>query len=344
MADTGSSVRRQPVTAGLAAGDLVGMNRNDVEARLDLLQRARAQSIRVDFSWASVQPTSPTTWNWGNLDAIVHGAHRRGMTVLPVIGYTPAWARMAGCWGHECPPRDVEAFAGFASAAVQRYRNLIDTWEIWNEPNTGAWRRIADVSAYARLLQASSAVIRRQQPDAVVLVGGMAPTETVYGEGVSPEDFLATLYDSGLAASFDGVAVHPYSFPALPGEAESWSGWSQMLRVREVMVAAGDAGKGVYITEMGAPTGGNGVMATSSSRRYSSSPAYVDETLQAHTVQAVFSAARPLPWIRAIYWYGLVDLPSRAGSNEGYFGLLRVDGSRKPAYEVWLRAVADLQR
>jgi hypothetical protein len=241
-----------------------------------------------------------------------------------------------------CAPRDVAAFAAFTDAAAQRYRDFINTWEIWNEPNTGAWSSVAAVASYADLLKATSAAIRQQQPGAVVLVGGTAPTETVDGEGVSPEDFLTQLYRSGAASSFDGVAVHPYSFPALPGEPENWSGWSQMLRTREVMASAGDAGKGVYITEMGAPTGGPGTTATSSERGYESAPDHVDEALQAHTVQATFAAIRSLPWVRALYWYGLVDLPAQGDSNEGHFGLLRPDGSRKPAYDAWVREVRSL--
>ena len=330
----------RPVVPGLSAGDLVGMSRADVEERLDVLDAAHTQSIRVDFSWASVQPTSIASWNWGNIDDIVRAAQRRGLAVLPVIGYTPWWAREGDCKGERCAPRDVDEFAVFAAAAAERYASVVDTWEIWNEPNTGAWRDVAAVPGYANLLRATYAAIRREQPDAAVLVGGLAPTETIPQVGVAPEDFLAELYHFRAASSFDGVAVHPYSFPALPGEPEEWSGWSQMLRLREVMVAAGDADKGVWITEMGAPTGGIGVAATLAERRYALAPQYVDEALQARTVQATFAAARILPWVRAVYWYGLVDLPAEGASNEGYFGLLHADGTPKPAYGAWLREVS----
>lgn len=324
------------LTAGLCAGDLVGMSRADVTARMSLLAAAGARAIRVDLNWARVQPT-PTTWDWRNVDDIVDVARSRGIAVLPVVGYTPAWARVAGGTDERAAPRDVAEFARFLGAAVARYKDRIHSWEIWNEPNTGGWRTLASVADYTRLLVASADAVRRQHLTARILVGGCAPTETVDGERVAPEDFLRGIYAHGGRDAFTHVAMHPYSFPALPGEGEAWSGWSQMLRMREITVAHGDAAKGFYVTEFGAPTGGTGATATQRNRQYALAPDHVDEAMQVTCVQAAFEQVRKTPWIHALFWYGLLDLHDRGGTSEEFFGLVRHDGSRKPAYDAWVR-------
>ena len=96
-------------------------------------------SIRLDLAWDDIQPDSPTSYDWTNFDRIVQAANARGITLLPTLAYTPAWARPAGC-SDKCPPTDPAQFEAFVSAAVQRYAPQgIHTWEIWNEPNTSGF-------------------------------------------------------------------------------------------------------------------------------------------------------------------------------------------------------------
>jgi hypothetical protein len=310
---------------------------------LDRYQAAGGSVIRFDLDWARVQPTGPTSWDWSSSDRIISALNARHLIALPILDYTPAWARPSGCTSEQCGPADPAKFAAFAAAAAARYSPQgVNVWEIWNEQNTG-WLPRPSVSAYGSLLQQASSAVHRADPDATVIVGGLAPATTNAGGTYSPQDFVSDLYSLGLRSSMDGVAVHPYSFPALPGEAEAWSGWSQMVDVHDVMTAHGDGGKGVWATEFGAPTKGPGAMATDANRLYAAHPDHVDLDLQARTVDAGVTAARQLPWLRMLLWYSVEDLGTGSSVNWTSYGLLNPNGTPKPAYARWQAAVQSMR-
>jgi hypothetical protein len=326
---------------GFSAGELVGMSSPDISATLDRYQAAGGSVIRFDLDWARVQPTGPASWDWSAYDRIVSALSARHLTALPILDYTPAWARPSGCASEQCGPADPAAFATFAKAAVTRYAPQgIEVWELWNEQNT-SWLPTPNVSAYGRLLSLTSSAVHAADPAAKVLVGGLAPAVTAGGT-YAPQDFVADLYAAGLRSSIDGVAVHPYCFPALPGEGQSWSGWSQMVAVHDVMTANGDSAKGVWATEFGAPTNGPGSMATYANRAYSLHPDHVDLDLQARTVDAGIAAAQTLPWLRMLLWYSVEDLGTGSASNVTAYGLLNPNGTTKPAYARWQAGVQSL--
>jgi hypothetical protein len=327
---------------GFSAGELVGLSPRELEATLDEYTAAGASVIRFDVNWARVQPQGPGTWDWSAIDRVVDALASRHLTALAILDYTPAWARPSGCTSERCRPVDPLAFATFAAAAATRYSSRgVDLWEVWNEQNT-TWLPAPDPAAYGQLLHESSTALHRVDPTATVLVGGLAPAQTSPGRSYSPPDFLAALYRLGLRTAFDGVGVHPYSFPSLPGEPAVGSGWEQMLEVRNVMVGNGDFAKGIWATEFGAPTAGPGAVATYADRRYSSRPDHVDLDMQARTVQLAAASARADPWLRVLLWYGIRDFDADPQTRLMSFGLLAFDGTPKPAYAAWRAAVRSL--
>ncbi|MDO8523957.1 MAG: glycosyl hydrolase, partial [bacterium] len=163
---------------------------------------------------------------------------------------------------------------------------------------------------------------------------------------ISPIDFLAELYRQGVGAYFDAVAFHPYSFPLPPEYAEQSNAWQQMENttpsVRSVMAENGDSAKQIWITEYGAPTGGPGARATEDnylSTRYAD---HVSEDWQARILTEALTAARGYPWIGPFFWYSYKDIGTSPATNENFFGLLRYDGSEKPAYAELKQAIAAL--
>ena len=326
---------------GFSAGELVGLDTGALTMALNSYQAAGGSVMRFDLDWARIQPDGPNGWDWSATDRVIDALVARHLTALPILDYTPAWARLPGCTSEQCGPADPDAFATFAAAAATRYAGRgVTLWELWNEENT-SWLPAPDTAAYGRLLAKVSAAVHRVEPQATVLVGGLAPAESVTGGSYSPPDFVAGLYALGLGPAFDGVAVHPYSFPALPGE-PSGSGWNQMLAVHDVMVSKGDSAKGVYATEFGAPTAGPGAMATYADRRFSSQPDHVDLDLQARTVDRAVALGRSLPWLRMLLWYSLEDFGSDPRASLMSFGLLFSGGAPKPAYAHWQSAVRSL--
>jgi len=148
---------------GFSYGEtLSGLSPAALAAELDDSAALGARWIRADLAWDDVQPLSATSYDWSRFDRIVAAATARQLTVLPIISYTPAWARPAGCTTDKCAPARPAKFAAFARAAALRYSPQgVHTWEIWNEPNISFfWQPAADPAAYARLVEPTAAAIR----------------------------------------------------------------------------------------------------------------------------------------------------------------------------------------
>jgi hypothetical protein len=202
----------------------------------------------------------------------------------------------------------------------------VNAYEIWNEPNIVAfWTPAPNPSLYTSMLKDAYASIKAVQPDSTVISGGLAPAADDSAGDIAPVEFLQDMYADGAEGSFDGLGYHAYSYPALPNTFESWSGWDELDQttpsIRSVMAANGDAGKKVWITEIGAPSAG---------------PNGVGTTDQAAEVTQAVAGAKASPWIAAMFFYTYEDAPI----DPDYFGLLNADGSPKPAWAALAAAIS----
>jgi len=323
---------------GVAVGQtLSGLSKAALEAELDDLVSVGVGWVRVDIDWSEIQPIDGEHFNWSNIDRIVAATTARDMKVVATLGYTPRWARLEGCYSSKCAPGDFTDFARFVEAAVKRYSEKgIGYWEIWNEPNiVKFWQPRPDIADYVHLLEVSYEVIKRIDPDAVVISGGLAPSATSNGN-IAPLEFIAAVYAKGGGAYFDALGFHPYTFPAPPSYTRVWNAWSQMSStnpsLRSIMVKYGDADKKIWLTEFGAPTGGPGNRATTENYSSVQHPSYVSEQFQASQLKEAFTLAEEYTWAGPLFWYSYKDLGTSEETIENFFGLLRFDGSKKPSY------------
>jgi hypothetical protein len=232
-------------------------------------------SIRVGIPWGAVQPERGGAFAWGATDAEVAGADRAGLEVLPFLFGAPTWAvpaaRVPG--SKEKAPRNLpvsgQARAGWATfveAAVARYGpggsfwsenpNLpvrpLRNWQIWNEENFKYFVTRPNPVEYGKLVKNSYAAVKSVDPGAKVILGGMfaRPKEANYKvkppQAYFASKFLELMYrgNPGIKSKFNGVALHPYS--------TTWQKLTPAIEeLRAVMKKNHDAGKGLWITELG---------------------------------------------------------------------------------------------
>ena len=335
------------LSMGLAFGDdLPGMSAADLAAALDDAQ-ALGGWVRLDVSWSDVQHDGPQVWDWSGLDRVLGAARARGLRVLGILAYTPAWARPAGCPSEKCRPASPAAFSAFVSAAVVRYAPLgVHAWEIWNEPNSADfWAVSPSADDYVTVLEGAVSAIRRVDPAATVLSGGLAVVPTG-DRGISPEDFLREMCDLGANRLVDGVAYHPYTYPLLASDRPSTfaTAWNRIRdtpeSLRSILAAHGSAAMPIWITEYGAPTGGPGTASDGSPGSIGPTTTHVTEARQAEIAADSVSAAAADPGISALMWYGWRDLGESQETSENHYGLRRADGTPKPALAALRAAVA----
>ena len=239
-------------------------------ADLDRMGDGDVGTLKPVIPWSALDPTrKPGDLNLESIDGIVLGAAHNGIDVLPTIYSTPDWVAR-DLDGYECgdecavyAPRSgaaVRAWTQFLGELADRYGpdgslwadnpdvdpRPIRTWQIWNEQNSPSfYRPKPDVGAYADLVSASAETIRKRDPDATIVLGGMFGTPF---DGKPPAytawDFLRQLYAvPGAAGDFDGVGVHPYAAHMRKVE-------SQTRLVHDEIERAGDDAT-MWITEIG---------------------------------------------------------------------------------------------
>ncbi|HEY0000484.1 MAG TPA: cellulase family glycosylhydrolase [Actinoplanes sp.] len=288
-----------------------------LDAYLDGVVAAGVQWLRFDAPWTQIE-TAPGVRDWSNLDRVVTRAAERGLSIDLVLGTVAEWARPAGTdWRQGASTTEQrDGFAVFGAAVAERYADRVVAYEVWNEPNLpGSWAPQPNAADYLQLLRQTYAAVRAADPEAVVVSGGTGGGST----GIASLLWYESLYRAGLKDVCDAVAVHPYpDAPVLlSGE------MAQALEIRALMTANGDGDKALWGTEVGVPTGGT--------------PS-VDETVQATMVTGLHDVWATVPNRGPLMYYTLQD--TGGTDREGYFGLLRPDGSEKPAYSA-LRTLTD---
>jgi polysaccharide biosynthesis protein PslG len=336
---------------GISYGDTsVWMSHDRLVAALDDAVEVDANWIRTDLAWPDVQPDGPTDFRWQLFDRVIDGARARKLNVLPILTYTPAWAGRPDCSGQFCEPADPGAFARFAAAAVRRYAPLgVRAWEIWNEPNlTVFWKPTPSAAGYTALLRATTAAIRSVDPGAYVVSGGLAATSTADGN-VSQGAFLDGIGALGGLGLVDAVGYHPYTYPYLPSARTAFlTSWERMSAgpdsLRVVLARYGRPDLPVWLTEVGAPTGGPGTPSDGRPATIGPATTHVTEQRQAQIAADAVRTVAAVPWIGALFWYCDRDLGSDTATPENFYGLRRMDGSAKPALSAFRDAVTALRR
>jgi hypothetical protein len=323
---------------GIAAGGgLVYMNQEQLDGYFKDLKDLGATWVRWDVDWSAIQPQDSGDYEWSGADRVAATAQKYGIRSLGVITYAPNWARKGVCEsGKHCPPDSPDTFSHFAGEAAKRYEGIIDYWEIWNEPNYNLfWYPKPDAESYAKLLKASYVEIKKANPAATVISGGLAIVAEERGENIPPISFIKYLYESNMQDYFDAIALHPYTYPVLPESAENDSGWQQMDLIRQFVKDHAAADKKIWITEYGAPTDGTGNRHETGTSDFKYNSDYMSENAQAEMAkEAAVIYDQDKQWMGPFFWYGLRDSGQGSSMPENFFGLIRPDGGKKPAYET----------
>ncbi|MEU6340553.1 cellulase family glycosylhydrolase [Streptomyces sp. NPDC046977] len=339
-----SSVR--DVRMGVSYGDtLTWKSDADLARGLNDAVAIGAKWVRMDLSWNNIQPDSPYGYEWQRFDRVAKAARARGLNVLPVIAYTPKWARVSGCTSSQnCAPADPDIFAAFAKMVAERYAPMgIHTWEVWNEENIGFWKPAADPKAYTELLRVTSQALRAADPKAYVVMGGLAVSGTT-DRNMSPTDFLDAVSKLGGNKYVDAVGYHPFNYPTLPSATPgTGTPFERISSARDNLVAVlgkyGTPGTPIWLTETGAPTSGPG--AVSDGRTVPANTTHVTEARQAEIAADTIPTVVANSHVAAMFWYTDQDLAPAEQKKERalYYGMRRFDGTKKPSFDALRQAI-----
>ncbi len=299
-----------------------------------------AKQVRFFVRWNDFEPEGPADFSPGRgatkttffpdlLERNVGRVLAAGATPIMVVLGAPPWAVAPS--GKR--PRDAGEYAVFIGelaqwlAAKRKAGEPSPVYEVWNEPDAVSfWGETPDPDFYTAMLKASYARVKAGDPGATVLTG---PTT---GNNYA---WIEALYARGAKGSFDGVAVHtdtacsvvgPDSFYRDPNGRVGQFTFLGYREVRASMLANGDP-KPIWMTELGWNTTNkvctSGIFAGQKA-------AGVDEASQAAFLTKAYQCMANDPYLVAAAWFILRDDLSNP-ADENRYGLLRQDGSAKPA-------------
>ena len=192
---------------------------------------------------------------------------------------------------------------------------------IWNEPNNKShWDASLDPEwdIFAETVIRAGAAIHSVNPNVTRVLGGMSP--------IDPQ-WTNVMRAKGALDAVDVVAVHGF-----PLDWNLWSIHDWPAKIAEIEAVVPD--KPIWVTEVGVGSFGA-------------------EEVQTFGVQR--TAELLVGRVPRIFWYSLFDLPMAWGAEtrhreaEGssyyrhfYMGLIRPDGTPKPALDVYAKHAADM--
>jgi len=283
----------------------------DAHKQLTLHNLSGAAWARQDFWWSVANPREGE-WDWALFDAAMASYRERGIRLLAILCYGSPWAS-----GGDAPSDDAarEAFGEFVFRMVERYKDSVGAWEIWNEPDIlPFWSPRPGAADYTALLKVAHRRAREADPGAVIVAGALAlPTE----------DFLREMYANGAKGAFDILSFHGY------GQASGDFDYAVIARrLREEMRRHGDD-KPIWLTETGVYTG----------------PAGVSDAEQAAALARITLATIGSSEVEKIFQLTLRDWSDDPAVVDAtsFRGLLRASGEPKPSFYTH-RRLADALR
>lgn len=294
---------------------------DEVRRDLALLEAARVDVLRVSIGWDSVEPRRDA-YDFAFWDEVVELATEAGVRLIPYVAYTPEWnsdGSPEAFW--KTPPRDLREFTELMRLLAERYRGRIRSWEIWNEPdNRDYW--LGSAEDYGALLAAGAEGVRAGDPDAQVVLGGLA----------GDVDFLRELFDEhGAAGRVDVVNLHGYYETWNPNPLETFPEY--VAEVTSVLERHGGR-QALWMAEVGysdlAPPAGSFV-----GRRYDyeHTPEFQAVVL-VRTLALLFAE----PAVSLIAWYELKDARPAdvviGDAHNRHLGVTTADHRPKPALDA----------
>ncbi|MGD9695274.1 MAG: cellulase family glycosylhydrolase [Thermoleophilia bacterium] len=326
----------------------------NIPQRLDLVKATKAKVARFDILWslvAKTRPANPTdpndpAYDWSRADQVLEGFAAAGIKPIVSVYSTPDWA-VSGT------PRDYESeynpnapvpadFADFYTAAATRYNGFfvrpddgvtlprVRLWEVWNEPNLAGFLQKGgrnSLSVYKSLLKAAYPAIKAGNRNSIVIGGVGGPRSSTDSKGTGAKTWLTGLVGDK-SVKFDAYSQHIYPSQGpkyyTKSYARAFPSWLSLDYIYKQLDRK-KKGMKLFVTEAGYTT------AKTDFRKVKVSFAQQNLYLkQLFALPAVKS-----PRLAAIVWFNLQDnlhtFPD--GSITGWpGGLLKVDGSKKPAY------------
>jgi hypothetical protein len=171
------------------------------------LKRFRVSIDNLDAGSVDLDWSIPQFYIDLSHDALITLLAQNGVTMTYVLTF---WDK--GTWpggkGANCPrfkdEAERERYLQFVQFMVGHFKDRIQYYEVWNEPNCNVCPQWIEAADYINLVRRAVPAIRREYPEAKIVVGAT----TYLGEAES-QDYLFSILSSDVMPLVDVVSWHP---------------------------------------------------------------------------------------------------------------------------------------
>ena len=168
----------------------------------DYVGELGVKSARLQSGWAKCEKKKGV-YNFAWLDSCVYSLNEQSVKPWMCLCYgNPIYGSdfnlQAKIFSDE---KTMAAWLKYVEKTVTRYKDVINEWELWNEANNGN----KDPEVYANLFMKTAEVVRKVQPNAVIIGLSTYRIPLDYTKG-----FLDVLKANNKLDLIDYVCYHPY--------------------------------------------------------------------------------------------------------------------------------------
>jgi hypothetical protein len=265
-----------------------------------------------------------------DLDNVIKAAQAEDLKLVVRVDGAPDWT---GGSPSRADPQEVEAFYAAMAAHGQ---GTVTAYEILNEPNLPfEWGGAPSPSGYAAFLKAAYAGVKKGDPSALVVGGGLSPATGGAGGTIEDVDFLRGMYAAGARGTMDAMAIHNYGGNHEPERDPADCGicFRRAELYRQVMVEQGDAATSVWATEFGWLVDPGRNMG-----QYDWMKVSADKQAE-YVVRSYQYAQKNWPWMTGLLLSNLdaSTTPYHTSPQDGmpWFSILNKDYSPRPAWKAF---------
>ncbi|MCF2446753.1 beta-galactosidase [Dyadobacter sp. CY345] len=181
----------------------------DYEQYKEYLVPLGIKKLRMQAGWAKTEKIK-NKYDWAWLDKIIDDAHQRGLQPWLETGYGNTLYEGGGgtnlSAGIPSSDQALKAWDKWVTALVERYKDKVTDWEVWNEPNFGD-NEINKPEKVADLNIRTAEIIKRIQPEARISGLAMGHIDLKYADV-----FFKRIHDKGKMNLFDNMTYHDYVY------------------------------------------------------------------------------------------------------------------------------------
>ncbi|MDH4138406.1 MAG: glycoside hydrolase family 5 protein, partial [Anaerolineae bacterium] len=195
----------------LAQYDLKGIIDNEIFDKGLKRVRLAANGISWDhIDWDKSEFTIDPS-----VDDLLNTVAENDVTITYVLSF---WDKAVGK-GENCPrfqtEEEIQRYIDFVRFIVRHFKDRVQYFEIWNEPDIGVCVQQIEVDDYINLVRRVIPVIRQEYPDAKVKVGG-----TINPREIENRNYLFGILNSDIMPLVDAISWH--MGPSVSPEYEYW--------------------------------------------------------------------------------------------------------------------------